>query len=41
MSQLNTSIFPSIENEICSFQFGTISPERKAIFTLIDFIQES
>jgi arsenate reductase len=41
MSPLNTSIFPSIENEIRSFQFGTISPERKAILLpLIDFIQE-
>ncbi|WP_339920435.1 protein-tyrosine-phosphatase [uncultured Flavobacterium sp.] len=41
MSQLNTSTFPSIENEIRSFQFGTISPERKAILLpLIDFIQE-
>lgn len=41
MSQLNTSIFPSIENEVRSFQFETISPERKAILLpLIDFIQE-
>ena len=41
MSPLNTSIFPSIENEVRSFQFGTISPERKAILLpLIDFIQE-
>lgn len=41
MTQSNTCIFPSIENEIRSFQFGTISPERKAILLpLIDFIQE-
>ena len=41
MTKSNTSVFPSIENEISSFQFGTISLERKAILQpLIDFIQE-
>jgi arsenate reductase len=41
MTQSNTAVFPSIENEIRSFQFATISPERKAILLpLIDFIQE-
>ncbi|SEA39434.1 arsenate reductase [Flavobacterium gillisiae] len=41
MTQSNTSVFPSIENEISSFQFGTITPERIAILLpLIDFIQE-
>jgi arsenate reductase len=40
MTQSNTAVFPSIENEIRSFQFATISPERKAILLpLIDFIQ--
>ena len=41
MMQSNTTVFPSIENEIRSFQFGTISLERKAILLpLITFIQE-
>jgi arsenate reductase len=41
MTQSTTAVFPSIENEIRSFQFATISPERKAILLpLIDFIQE-
>jgi arsenate reductase len=41
MTQSNTAVFPSIENEIRSFQFATISPERKAILLpLIDFIQK-
>lgn len=41
MIQSNAGIFPSIENEIRSFQFETISPERKTILLpLIDFIQE-
>lgn len=41
MTQSNTGIFPSIENEICAFQFETISSERKAILLpLIGFIQE-
>lgn len=41
MTQSNTAVFPSIENEIRSFQFGTISSERKTILLpLIDFIQE-
>lgn len=41
MTPFNTSIFPSIQNEIRSFQFGTISRERKAILLpLIDFIRE-
>ncbi|CAM3021943.1 arsenate-mycothiol transferase ArsC [Flavobacterium frigoris] len=41
MIQSNTAVFTAIENEISSFQFGTISLERKAILLpLIDFIQE-
>lgn len=41
MTQSNTGIFPSIENEIRAFQFETISSERKAILLpLIGFIQE-
>jgi arsenate reductase len=41
MIQSNTAVFPSIENEIRSFQFETISLERKTILQpLIDFIQE-
>jgi arsenate reductase len=40
MTQSNTAVFHSIENEIRSFQFGNI-PERKTILQpLIDFIQE-
>lgn len=41
MTQSNTGIFPSIENEIRFFQFETISTERKVILLpLIEFIQE-
>jgi arsenate reductase len=41
MIQLNTEVFTAIENEISSFQFATISPERKAILLpLINFIQD-
>ncbi|MEZ7497819.1 protein-tyrosine-phosphatase [Flavobacterium sp. Arc3] len=41
MSQLKTSLFTSIENEIRFFKFETISPERKTVLLpLIDFIQE-
>ena len=41
MIQFNTSLFTSIENEIHSFKFETISTERKMILLpLIDFIQE-
>ncbi|MFT4983872.1 MAG: arsenate reductase [Flavobacterium sp.] len=41
MTQSNTAVFHSIENEIRSFQFGNIPPERKTILQpLIDFIQE-
>jgi arsenate reductase len=41
MNQSNTAVFHSIENEIRSFQFGNIPPERKTILQpLIDFIQE-
>jgi arsenate reductase len=41
MIQSNTAVFHSIENEIRSFQFGNIPPERKTILQpLIDFIQE-
>jgi arsenate reductase len=38
--QSNTAVFHSIENEIRSFQFGNIPPERKTILQpLIDFIK--
>jgi arsenate reductase len=41
MIKSNTAVFHSIENEIRSFQFGNIPPERKTILQpLIDFIQE-
>jgi arsenate reductase len=41
MTLSNIAVFPSIENEIRHFQFGTISSERKTILLpLIDFIQE-
>jgi arsenate reductase len=41
MIQSTTTTFTSIENEISSFQFETISRERKTILLpLIDFIQE-
>jgi arsenate reductase len=41
MIQLNTEVFTAIENEISSFQFATISPERKAILLpLTNFIQD-
>jgi arsenate reductase len=41
MIQLNTEVFTAIENEISSFQFATISPERKAILLpLTHFIQD-
>jgi hypothetical protein len=36
----SNTVFHSIENEIRSFQFGNIPPERKTIQPLIDFIQE-
>ncbi|WP_016988138.1 low molecular weight phosphatase family protein [Flavobacterium sp. ACAM 123] len=41
MTQSNTTVFHSIENEIRSFQYRNIPPERKTILQpLIDFIQE-